>query len=335
MVIWLPYVTAGTGTDVFTRTLAESLAERGHDVHVTPFRHWWQYAPWRLRLARVPAGTHIVLANSWNAFAFRRTGIPLVSVEHLLVLDPALKPYRTFAQATFHKTLVHLFERQSADQADAIVAVSAYTAHQLQQHLGVPAPKVIHNGIDTQFFQPPIRPASGSGIRPMRLLFVGTLSRRKGADLLPQIMQRLGPGFELRFTGGDGGNKLVRPGPGVIPIGHLDRKALRTAYQDADLLLFPTRLEGLGLVALEAMACGTPVVASRTGPLTEIVEDGINGRLCPVDDVKAFTDAIRQLRADPEQLSKMGTAARGTAETGFSIDRMTDEYVALFEQLTR
>jgi glycosyltransferase involved in cell wall biosynthesis len=322
-------VEAGTGSDVFTKTLAESLEQRGHDAHVTRFRHGWQYVPWRLRLAREPEHTQVIVANSWNAFAFKRSGIPLVSVEHHLVLDPALAPYRSSAQAVFHETLVRRFERLSADRADAIVAVSNYTAQQLQRHLGVSESQVIYNGIDTAFFTP--QPRSQRGDRPMRLLFVGTLSRRKGADLLPQIVQRLGPEFELLFTGE--GNKLVGPGPGLTPLGRPGREALRDAYQDADLLLFPTRLEGLGLVALEAMACGTPVVASRTGPLPEIIDDGTNGRLCAVDDVDAFADAIRELKDNPDLLAQMGEAARTTVEAAFSVERMTDGYLALFDRL--
>ncbi len=333
MKIWLPFVKTGTGTDVFTETLADSLLHRGHEVHLAPFTHGWQYAPWRLRLVREPEGTQVVVANSWNAFAFKRSGIPLVSVEHLLVLDPALADYRSSAQSAFHKTLVRHFERLSADRADAIVAVSEYTARQLRQQLAVSEVRVIYNGVDTSFFAPVAHRPPTPGSRPMRLLFVGTLSRRKGADLLPEIMRRLGPGFELLFTGEPGGNKYVRPGPGLIALGRLDRKAVLAAYREADVLVFPTRLEGLGLVALEAMACRTPVVASRMGPVVEIIEDGVNGRLCPVDNVNAFADAIRELRDDPDRHSMMGVAARDTVEARFSIDRMTDGYEALFERL--
>ncbi len=333
MRIWLPYVETGTGTDVFTRTLAGSLAERGHDTQLTPFSHGWQYAPWRLRLAQKPQHTQVVVANSWNAFAFKRPRTPLVSVEHLLVLDPALAPYRSLPQAVFHNTCVRYFERRSATAADTTVAVSEYTARQLEHNLGVSDAQVIYNGVDTGFFRAATCLEPNPTDRPTQLLFVGTLSRRKGVDLLPRIMQALGAGFELRFTGDIDGNSLVRPGPGLVAMGRLDREALRDAYVSADLLLFPTRLEGLGLVALEAMACGTPVIASDTGPLPEIVKDGVNGRLCAVDDISAFARAIRGLADDPIRMSEMGRAARETVEAKFSIDRMTAGYVDLFERL--
>ncbi len=332
--IWLPYVEAGTGTDVFTETLGDSLRRRGHDVVTTRFAHRWQYAPWRLRFARPPEDTHVTVANSWNAFAFKRDAIPLVSVEHLLVLDSALAGYRSFAQAAFHQTMVRRFERLSANRADAIVAVSEYTARQLRRELSVSDVEVIYNGIDTSFFTPDAPQPPPPEDRAMQLLFVGTLSRRKGADLLPAIMQQLGPGFEMRFTGDSSGNRYVQPGPALIGLGRLDHDGLLAAYRDADVLVFPTRLEGLGLVALEAMACNTPVVASRTGPLVEIIQHGANGMLCPVDDVAAFADAVRHLRDNPDHRAEIGTAARETVEARFSLDGMTDQYEALFARLT-
>jgi len=282
---------------------------------------------------KVPPGTDVILANSWNAFAFQRPGAALVSVEHLLVLDPAFAPYRSFWQSAFHNTLVRRFEELSAAAADATVAVSMYTASQLREYVGGLEPEVILNGVDTGFFSPGEPVAPRSGRRTMKLLFVGSMSRRKGADLLSPIMRELGTGYELRFTGEPiEGGSFPRE-VGLIGLGRLDRNAIRAAYRDADLLLLPSRLEGLPLVALEAMACGTPVVASRTGSLIEVVEDGVNGRLCPVDDVAAFAAAIRRLRSAPDQLSKMGLAARRTAEQSFSLDRVTDEYLSLFERL--
>ena len=331
MKIWLPFVATGTGTDVYTETLADSLRSRGHEAVTTPFAHSWQYLPGRLRLAPAPEHADVILANSWNAFAFKRKGIPLVSVVHHLVLGAEADAYRSRAQALFHETLVRRFETSSAKRADAVVAVSEFTAGRIEAHLGVAGARVIYNGVDTDFFRPLTTEPTND--RPTQLLFVGTLSNRKGADLLPQIMKELGPGFELRYTGDPTDNALVRPGPTTTAMGRLDRAELRTAYQQADLLLFPTRLEGLGLVALEAMACGTPVVASRTGPLVEIVEDGMNGVLCPVDDVAAFADAVRNLSNDQQRLAAMGQSARATVQAKFTIEQMAAGYLDLVESI--
>ena len=333
MKIWLPFVETGTGTDVFTNTLAASLVELGHDAQVAAFGHGWQYAPWRLRLVSEPDLTQIVVANSWNAFAFKRRGIPLVSVEHLLVLDPALAAYRSPAQAAFHNTLVRYFENRSAAAADVTVAVSEYTAAQLRRYVDT-KPEVIPNGVDVHFFRPDGELRSG-GDRNLALLFVGSMSSRKGADLLAPIMKALGPGYELSFTGEAKDAPELADIPRVTAVGSLDRHRVRTAYQQADLLLFPSRLEGLPLVVLEAMACGTPVVASRASSIGEIVSDGANGRLCPVDNVEAFVEAIRDLGRNRDQITEMGRAARLTVEGRFSIDRMAEQYLALFERLVR
>ena len=332
MKIWLPYVEAGSGVDVFTRNLARSLRQLGHEAVVTRFPHRWQYFPWRLRLAPRLAGAQLILANTWNGFCFKHPGVPLVAVEHLFVLDPALTPYKSLAQGAFHHTLVRYYERRSVALADQLVAVSRATAQALAHHFGRPAPPIIPNGIDVDFFCPPARREPLSD-RPLRLLFVGNMSRRKGSDLLIPIIERLGPGFELNYTSGLRVDEPFGAIPGMQPLGRLDQEQVRDAYQRADILLFPTRLEGLPLVAMEAMACGTPVLAHRTSSLPEVVTDGIDGVLCPVNDVDAFVDAIRGLKADPDRLAAMGSAARATAEDRFCLSRMAREYKALFESL--
>jgi glycosyltransferase involved in cell wall biosynthesis len=116
-------------------------------------------------------------------------------------------------------------------------------------------------------------------------------------------------------------------------LGRLDQEQVRDAYQHADVLLFPTRLEGLPLVAMEAMACGTPVVAHRASSLPEVITDGVDGVLCQLDDVDGFADAIQGLRAEPDRLAAMGSAARATAKERFCLSRMAREYSALFEGL--
>jgi len=327
--VWLPYLQTGSGTDVYTEALAEGLAAAGHNAVRTPFNRLWQYCPWPLRLARPPAGTEIILANSWHGFAFRRTGCKLVVIEYHCVLDPAYLPYRSALQAVFHEGLVRGFERASLKAADRVVAISAYTADSVRAALGGPRPEVILTGLDTAFFCPPPQPQPKEPGRPVRLLFVGNLIRRKGADLLPKIMAQLGNGFELHYTLGLRSTDPYDDMPNMKALGRLDREALREAYREADILLFPTRFEGFGYAAAEAMACGTPVVASASSSLPEIVEDGVTGRLCPVDDCEAFAAAIRALAADPDALQAMGRRARAVAVEKLSLERWVEAFVTL------
>lgn len=335
MKIWLPYIRGGSGTDIFTQWLAKGINDAGHETVVTAFPHRWQYFPWRLKLAQVPNGTNIVLANSWNGFVFRHPGTKLVVVEHLFVLDPAIFPYRSFSQAIFHKTMVRHFETTSMRVADKAVAVSAYTARSLHEILHVKRPHVILNGIDTDFFCPDsiLKPRLDN--RPVRLLFVGNMSRRKGADMLPAIMEKLGSGFELNYTSGLRTRDPFKGLPGMHPLGCLNQEQVRQAYRYADLLLFPTRLEGLPLVAMEAMACGTPVIASNCASLPEVIDDRMTGRLCPPNDVEAFAAVVSELVTQPQRLLEMGEKAVETAKKRFNLKRMVQEYIGLFESLQR
>ena len=333
MKVWLPYIHAGSGSDVYTERLADGLRAAGHEAVLTPVDRRWQYLPWRYLSVPAPAATDITLANLGAGFAFRRPGSKLVVVEHHCVLDPAFAPYRSRKQAVVHETLLRHIERKGLAACDALVTVSAYTAHSLHAALGGPAANVILNGIETDYFTPPETPPARQDGRPFGLLFVGNLSRRKGADLLPDIMARLGPGFELRYTRGLRTDDPFAGVAGMRPLGRLSRDELRAAYRDADALLFPSRLEGFGYAAAEAMACGTPAVVAASSALPELIDDGVDGRLCPVDDVAAFAAAIRDMAADAGRLAEMGRRARAKAAEKFSLEAMVGQYVGLFERL--
>lgn len=330
MKVWLPYVTGGSGMDLFTRSLADGLKSLGCEVTLTNFPHYLQYAPAAMSRAKAPSEVDVVLVNSWNGFAFRRPGAKLVAACQLCVHDPALAPFRSAAQATFHRTLIKYFERRTFSVADAIVVPSVATAMGIQNAFHV-EPAVIPNGIDTDFFTPgTTMPDSGGRFR---LLFVGNPTKRKGADLLTPLMSRLGSDYVLEYTSGlrDSG---VISGPNVLPLGSLDQAAVREAYRRADAFVFPTRLEGLPLTVLEAMACGLPIIGSDRTSMPEAVTDGREGFLRP-PEIEPLAAAIEQLRADNETRSKMGRAARERAVREFRTDRMVRDYCDFFRDLCR
>ncbi len=333
MKIWLPYIRAGTGTDIFTLQLSKAIESMGHKTVLSVFPHQWQYFPWRLRLVSAPSDIDIVLANSWNGFALKRPKSKLVIVEHLCVFDPAFVKYLSIPQAIFHKNLVYRFERASILAADKVIAVSRYTAEQMQKAFGSVNVDVILNGIDTDFFCSDSKERSEMAKRPIRLLFVGNLTRRKGVDMLPEIINKLGDGFELTYTVGSRDKDPFKDVSNMRSLGSLDQKQMKDAYCQADLLIFPTRLEGLPLVVMEAMSCGTPVISSNCASLPEMIDDGVTGRLCPVDDVESFVNAILELADNSNKIELMGKQAQKKARDIFCLKRMAAQYLDLFDRL--
>ena len=159
-----PMIRTGTGAEIWTLRLAELLEQRGHKVELSEISHVFQYAPW-LAPVSIPATVDAVIANSWTAAAFVRRGVPLVSVCHLVVQDPVLTPFKSFAQARFHTHFVTPMERAAARRAQRNVAVSDYTARQMNDVLGIDDVTVIENAVDTDFFTPSQTPRDRSGRR--------------------------------------------------------------------------------------------------------------------------------------------------------------------------
>jgi glycosyltransferase involved in cell wall biosynthesis len=145
-------------------------------------------------------------------------------------------------------------------------------------------------------------------------------------------MDRLGPEYELAYTEDrNADHRGVRRPPNSYSLGRIGTSLeMARAYQNADAMLFPTRLEGLPLAALEAQACGLPVIASRSSSLPEVVADGTTGSLCPQDDVDAFATAARRLAGDVQLWRKMRENAREQAKRHFSIETMIDRYVSVY-----
>lgn len=334
MKIWLPAIRAGSGADVYTIRLADALGKRGIEAEIRWYSKWLELAPFFLLSARAPLNVDVVVANSWNGYAFKQTGIPLVIIEHHCVFDPLYRPYESLSQYLYHRFLIKPYEQASLAKADAVVAVSRFTADSLKASMGFERARVIYNWIDIEKFKPKPSPDKNRGKRPFRLLYVGNLSRRKGADLLAPVMRALGDDFELLYTAGLRPSARMNSPANMISLGRLDETKLIEAYRDCDALLFPSRFEGFGYVALEAMACGKPVIASNSSSLPEVVEDGVCGILCEPDNVNAFAQACRRLAEGPPLCRRMGEAARERAVRLFSEEAIVPQYIQLFEELS-
>jgi glycosyltransferase involved in cell wall biosynthesis len=157
------------------------------------------------------------------------------------------------------------------------------------------------------------------GLKPRSyVLFVGTVEPRKGVDVLlaaHAALRRQGrPDLRLVVAGPPGwGETPSLDGPGVVAPGRVDEATLDALYRGAAALAVPSRSEGFGLPALEAMARGCPVVASNAGALPEVVGDA--GLLVPPGDPDALAAALESLLSDDSLAASLGAAAHRRAAT--------------------
>lgn len=332
MKVWLPLIRSGGGADVLTDAIGEGLRQLGWDARRHMAYHYLQYFPWAARAIAAPPSTNLIATHSWHGPAFYRRGIPLVVIEHLFTADDNLSPYRSVYQEIFHRRLVQRFVAYSYLMAEATVSVSDFTRRQILDFAPGTRVHTIYNGTDLDFFRPATPSNAASSNRPFTLLFAGNLIARKGVDLIPRIMQALGDGFQLVYTSGLRTPNILDEIPNAICLGRLNREQMRAAYQDADLLLFPSRMEGLPLAIIEAAACGLPAVTTDVSSMPEAVVDRVTGRLCERDSVDSFVSAILELREDRLSLLEMGKQSRALAERRFDGVRMVGEYRQLFER---
>jgi glycosyltransferase involved in cell wall biosynthesis len=325
--VWFPTLRAHTGADVFTQRLCDGLNAHGIKAQIEWLPLRAEELPWTVRVPRPPEWANIVHVNASLHRRFVPRHLAMVATIHHSVHDPLLQYYKRRKLALYHRFWLKPLESWNLRRANAMTTVSRYTAQKTCEHFGIEAPQVIHPGVTMP--EPGSFQRDGTPHGPFRLLFVGSWSKRKGVDLLRPIMEQLGEGFELRYT--------AEMAKATLPancrcLGRPDEQGLRQAYVDADALLFPTRLEGFGQVALEAMAYGLPVITTNGSALPEVVEDGVSGILCPQDDTGAFAAAARRLQQDRELWSSMSRAAMLQAHRPeFSMGSMVAGYTRVYQ----
>lgn len=215
--------------------------------------------------------------------------------------------------------------------ADRIVAVSQAVRDALVVQGAEPGViRVIPGGVDLAAYEalpPPVPGVVGA---------LGRLEREKGFDVLLDAMAEL-RGEARLILGGDGSQRqalAARVQAENLPAELTGFVSDVPAFLGrTGVFVLPSRSEGLGLVAVEAMAAGRPVVASRTGGLPEVVVDGETGLLVEPEDARGLAQAIRTLLADPDRAARMGAAGRERARAHFSAARMAAETAALYEEL--
>jgi D-inositol-3-phosphate glycosyltransferase len=300
-----------------------------------------------LALQRHPtAGTHdLVHAHYWlsgwvGVRVARSWDVPLVQTFHTLgvlknaTLAPGDRP---------EPPLRLLAERRVANEAEQVLVLTCGEASLLHRTYGLSGSRltVVPAGVDLDRFQPKAGPRAAG---PARMLFVGRLQPLKGPDVairtLAEVRRSL-PDARLRIVGGASGTDDTTTGPdallaladelgvrdGVDLEPALPQGALVERYREADVLLVPSRSETFGLVALEAQACGTPVVAAAVPGLEAVVGGG--GTLVPGHDPVDHAAAAVRYLTDPAAAGRASSAGIETARSATwerTVDRLLDVY---------
>lgn len=332
--VWFPTIQANTGADVFTRRLVDGLRNQGIKAEITWLPLRAEYAPWTVPIPKPPEWATVVHVNTWLPPRFIPGNLPLVATLHHAIHHPDAQSYKGWLKAAYHKYWIAHIERRIMGQADKVIAVSQFAADSARSTLIDTQIHVIYNGVDIRVFKPSHE--NRSSARPFKLLYVGSWKPLKGVGLLTTIMRELGEGFELRYTGGPKANINKKHMPSnMIDIGRLPSdSAVADAMKSADAFLFLSKSEGFGLVAAEAMACGLPVVASRIGPLSELIEHGKTGILCQPDNVTEFVTAVKDLSTDQVLHAAMCRAAPKRAQEDFSETAMIEGYLNIYRDIT-
>lgn len=329
--IWFPVVAAGTGVDRFTERLITGLQNRGVRAEAFWLPPRAEYLPWTVKVPKAPSWATIVHINSWLHKRFVPEVLPCVATFHSFVHEEKLREYKKPLQVLYHKLWVERCERNTTRSASLLTGVSEYACLSNANHFKNACPQKIYNWIDTGLFKPTLY---APPTNPFKLLFVGKISRLKGANLFRPIMEKLGKGYELRVTGSARElDELGATADNIFALGKIeDIQTLIQMYQKSDALLFPTLTEGFGLAVLEAQACGLPVVTSNCASLPEIVKDGETGFLCKTAAVGDFVKAVQAL-TDPRCHRAMSSNASRLASTNFSEDEAVNRYLELYHSL--
>ena len=330
MKIVFPIITASSGSDIYYELLSSYLQSNGVTAQIIKLDYHYEFIPFLYRkIINKLKSFDIIHSNGEYGNLFKIPGKPLIITLHHNVFDRDYQSCTSLPQKLYHYGILKKRLRKSIEMSDAVVCVSKATKKSFLKTFPDNSEKIItiYNGIDINFFKPKLENVDQ---QQKTLLFVGKLSKRKGADLLAPIMCRLGEEFTLICVSKS--QKVQGYPPNIRFQTNITQKELVERYSKAQILLFPSRLEGFGLAIAEAMACGLPVVASNCSAIPELIDNGKGGFLCPVGDVNAFAEKINLLADSPKLRREMGEYNRSKVEKMFTIDRMVNEYRELFEE---
>ena len=285
--------------------------------------------------------SHYWLSGQVGWLARDRWAVPLVHTAHTLA---AVKNAALAEGDSPEPPLRAVGEQQVVDEADRLIVNTEDEARQLVSLHNADRRRIdiVHPGVDLQTFSPgdrvAARAALGLSATEEIVAFVGRIQPLKAPDVLLQAAARL-PGVRVLIVGGPSGSGLAAPdtlvrlaaelgiGDRVDFLPPQSREQLANVYRAADLLAVPSYSESFGLVAIEAQACGTPVVAAAVGGLPVAVADGRSGTLVAGHDPDQWARAIADLLdADPAALRRGAISHADLFSWDHTVDQLLDSY---------
>ena len=323
-----------------------------------------------LQMAEDVAGADLVHSHTWYANGAGHLAKLLHDIPHVVTahsLEP-LRPWKAEQLGGGYRVSSWI-ERTAFEAADAVIAVSAGMQHDiLRSYPGVDPERVqvVHNGIDLERWSRVDEPdvVRSLGVDPDRrsIVFVGRITRQKGLPYLLAAARRIDPDVQLVLCAGapdtaeilaevqSGVYALQSERSGVVWLDRLlSQRELSALLSAATTFVCPSIYEPLGIVNLEAMACGAPVVATATGGIPEVVTDGLTGRLVPIEQyddgtgtpldperfVSDLAATLAEVVADPAGARLLGEAGRRRAEADFSWPSIAARTRQIYESLLK
>lgn len=318
-----------------------------------------------LAMAQDCAGADLVHSHTWYANFAGFTAQQLHAIPHVLSahsLEP-LRPWKA-EQLQGGYRLSSFAEKTAYENADGIIAVSGGMREDILRSYPKVDPArvhVVHNGIDVTAWKPnpstDVHERYGIDPHAPTVIFVGRITRQKGLPFLLRALAALDHGVQVILCAGAPDTPeiaaeveqlvatLKSEREGVFLISEmLPRHELTQLLSHATTFVCPSVYEPLGIVNLEAMACGIPVVGTATGGIPEVIVDGETGILVPIDQVNDGTgapvnpdkfvgdlsDALNEILSNPQRARTWGAAAQKRARDHFSWESIADRTVEVY-----
>ncbi|MDU4922520.1 glycogen synthase [Dermabacter sp.] len=318
-----------------------------------------------LAMAQDCAGADLVHSHTWYANFAGFTAQQLHAIPHVLSahsLEP-LRPWKA-EQLQGGYRLSSFAEKTAYENADGIIAVSGGMREDILRSYPKVDPArvhVVHNGIDVTAWKPnpstDVHERYGIDPHAPTVIFVGRITRQKGLPFLLRALATLDHGVQVILCAGAPDTPeiaaeveqlvatLKSEREGVFLISEmLPRHELTQLLSHATTFVCPSVYEPLGIVNLEAMACGIPVVGTATGGIPEVIVDGETGILVPIDQVNDGTgapvnpnkfvgdlsDALNEILSNPQRARTWGAAAQKRARDHFSWESIADRTVEVY-----